>query len=226
MLKPLTLAAVLLAAASPLAHAQEDGLDREDRGGRYERDSRPDDDLPPYRDRSDVDRSRDMRHGDRWAGTNDSEDEAGDRDGDREMRDLYRDRDDKDRDHKGKDKDKDREKRDRDRDRDRDKGPRGERGGPDGRHGPPMPARAGFEINMGPGQTLRVTCGDEDLADCMAAAKPVLDAFSRKVEDAGTRVPPPPPSLVNGDAPPPPPPTGDRPAPEGATPPPPPAPAN
>ena len=225
MLKPLTLAAVLLAAASPLAHAQEDGPDREDRGGRYERDARPDEDMPPYRDRSDVDRSRDVRHGDRWARGNDDEDEAGDGERGGEMRDLYRDRDRDDRDDKDrkyKDKDKDRAKRDRD----REKGPRGERHGKEGRHGPPPP-RAGFEIHMGPGQTLRVTCGDEDLADCIAAAKPVLDAFTQKASDAGTRVPPPPPSLVNGDTPPPPPPAGDRPAPAGATPPPPPAaPAN
>ena len=205
MLKPLTLAAVLLAAAAPMAHAQEDGPDR---GDRYERDMRSDDDMPPYRQRADEDRSRDMRHGDRWARMNYEDD---DRDGDR----------DKDRDREER-KDKDRK---RDRDHDRDRGPKGERRGPDGHRGPPPPPapRAGFEIDMGPGQTLRVTCGDESLADCMEAAKPILDAFAQKAGDAGARVPPPPQNLVNGDAPPPP--AATSPATGGATPPPPP-PAN
>lgn len=221
MLKPLTLAAVLLAATAPLAYAQEDGPDR---GDRYERSARSDDDMPPYRERADEDRSRDMRHGDRWARMNyedDDRDDDRDRDRDRD-REERKDRDHEDRKDKDKDRDKDKDKK-RDRDRDREDGPRAERRGPDGHRGPPPPPRAGFEINMGPGQTLRVTCGDESLSDCMEAAKPILDAFAAKAGDAETRVPPPPPSLVTGDTPPPPPPAGATPAPDGATPPPPPA---
>ncbi|WP_062112060.1 hypothetical protein [Aureimonas sp. AU40] len=204
MLKPLTLAAVLLAAVAPMAHAQEDGPDR---GDRYERDARPDDDMPPYRERADragEDSSRDMRHGDRWARMSD---EDGDRDADRD-----RDRHERDK----------REKREK-RDRDRDEGPRAERRGPDGHRGPPPPPRAGFEINMGPGQTLRVTCGDESLSDCMEAAKPILDAFADKAGAAASRVPPPPSNLVNGDTPTPPAPPAGGPAAGGTTPPTPPA---
>jgi hypothetical protein len=197
MLKPLTLTAVLLAAVAPMAHAQEDGPDR---GDRYER---ADDDMPPYReraDRRDEDRSRDMRHGDRWARMSD---EDGDRD-------------------EARDRDRDRPRPERDK-HDRDRGPRAERRGPDGHRGPmpPPPPRAGFEIDMGPGQTLRVTCGEESLSDCMEAAKPILDAFAEKAGNAASRVPPPPASLVNGDTPPTPPAGG--PATGGATPPTPPA---
>ncbi|WP_279482106.1 hypothetical protein [Aureimonas sp. SK2] len=219
MLKPLTLVAVLMATTAPMAHAQ----DSDDYGDRLERVERGDDRGDPP--------MRDVRRGDRWAMDRyDRDEDRGSRDWDRD-RDDDRDRKDDDRDRKKdedreRDKDRDRaEMRDRDdrgpRDRDDDRGPR--RGGPEGREGrrgppPPPPPRAGFEINLGPGQTIRVDCGDEAFARCIEAAKPIIDA-ARDMRPGGPaaaggpeaqvrQVPPPPADLVAppaGDAPPPPP---------------------
>ncbi|WP_061931682.1 hypothetical protein [Aureimonas sp. AU22] len=216
MLKPLTLVAIMMATTAPMAHAQ----DSDDNGDRYESVDRGDERGDPP--------MRDMRRGDRWA--MDREERADDR--------GPADRDD-DRD-RGKDEDR---KMDRDRaemrDRDRDRGPRWDRddrgprlhgrGGPDWRRGPPPPPpRAGFEINLGEGKTVRVECGDEAFARCIDAAKPVLDSARDMVREGPvaangadrpvTRVPPPPADLVT-------PPDGgpDAPPPAGDTPP---APAN
>ena len=60
-----------------------------------------------------------------------------------------------------------------------------------GQDGPPPPPPTGFDIRMGKDMGLRVSCGDEPIAACIAAAKPLLDQI-------GTMMPPRP------DAPPPP----------------------
>ncbi|MBB3935775.1 hypothetical protein [Aureimonas phyllosphaerae] len=209
MLKPLTLVAVLMATTAPLAHAQE----MDDYGDRLERVDRGDDrgDLP----------MRDVRRGDRWA--MDREDRADDRGpGDRD-RDEDRDRDRKKDDDKDKGRDRDRaEMRDREDRGPRDRDDRGSRmrgpDGPEGRRGPPPPPppRAGFEISLGGGQTIRVDCGDEPFASCIEAAKPIIDSardMARGGPAAGgpeapvTQVPPPPADLVTppaGETPPPP----------------------
>ncbi|WP_182085501.1 hypothetical protein [Aureimonas sp. ME7] len=190
MLRPLTLAAVLLAAAAPMAHAQDS---YDDNGGdRYERQAETDganDDRPPPPE-------RDVRRGDRW---------AQERYDDRGPRDEAR---------------ADERKPDRDREarRDDDRGPRPggwRRGGPGLHRGPPPPPppRAGFEIRLGPGQSIRVDCGDEDIAQCVDAAKPIIDAARDLARgEPGRQVPPPPADLVKpADAPPPP--AGDAPPP-------------
>jgi len=68
--------------------------------------------------------------------------------------------------------------------------------GPEGRRGPPPPPpMAGFTIDMGPGRTVEVRCGDEAIAECVEAAQPILDALNTAGPSAA-QVPPPPASLV------------------------------
>ncbi|WP_062212547.1 hypothetical protein [Aureimonas sp. AU12] len=206
MLRQLSLAAILLATAAPLAHAQ-DANDYD--GDRYERPADREDGPPPRPemrerkddDRGDENRMRDVRHGDRWA-RSDADERPDPR------------------------------KDDRDRDRGDRPGPRGPHG-PEGRRGPPPPPpKAGFEIRLGEGRAIRVDCGDEMIADCVDASQPILDAVAKMVGPAGLagegdRVPPPPRSLVDGATPPAPAAGADAPTPPpaagGTTPP---APAN
>ena len=146
-----------------------------DREDRYEQSDRDDSDRPPMRERADRD----------------DDDRSRDvRHGDRWARSDYDDDDREDRDDDRKDRKPPRE-------------ARGPHHGPGGHRGPPPP-RTGFMIEMGPGQSLHVQCGDESLSDCVEAAQPILDRFAQSGSVAGDRIPPPPEALVNEGAPTPP----------------------
>jgi len=57
-----------------------------------------------------------------------------------------------------------------------------------GHDGPPRPPTKGFDLRMGKDNGLRVTCGDEPIEVCIAAAAPLIDRVS------GMTPPPPPPA--------------------------------
>lgn len=187
MLKPFTLALALATAMVPLAHAQ--GQDDESRTEQSDRSYNDDASSAGDQD-ADQDRQDDWRP---------SPSERDMRHGDRWMRDDRGGR---------------AERHHRDRLRPREMA---DRRGPMGpRHGPPPPPHAGFRIEMGRHMAVEIACGDENIADCVDAAKPILDAMKdmhppRRPDgsrgagpDAGRPVPPPPADLVepSGNTPP------------------------
>ena len=69
--------------------------------------------------------------------------------------------------------------------------PYAERG--DAWHRRRTPRGPGFRIDLGAGRSLRVTCGDTDLADCVDGSRALLDAVL-----AAPPMPPPPPPYPMG----------------------------
>jgi hypothetical protein len=51
---------------------------------------------------------------------------------------------------------------------------------------PPPPPAKGFELRMGPGQSLKVNCGDEPIKACINAAKPLLNRLEGKASGASS----------------------------------------
>lgn len=49
---------------------------------------------------------------------------------------------------------------------------------PGPRHHGPKPVETGFDIRMGDDNGLKVECGDQPLAECIAAAQPLIDRLA------------------------------------------------
>ncbi len=62
-----------------------------------------------------------------------------------------------------------------------------------GRAGPPPPP-VGYDFRMGKGLGLRVTCGNEPIAKCVEATKPLIDKLGAMMPSGPDAPPPPPPA--------------------------------